>query len=526
MDRAVQKNETKLRSEQLEIIHSSGDLACVAVAGSGKTTTLLHYALARPSQKILFLAFNRSVREEVKRKLAHLRCTNVVVETVHSLAHKYLKVGRRYTIAPSGNISVADIVRFCGLTPPPHSPNRHLVLARHILQCLVHYTNSSARWIADIDYPSTIPGSESRVFAEAAWGEILHWSRHLMGEMLKGNVPITHDVYLKIFQLQHPVLSFDSVMLDEGQDCNPAILDIFLRQDKATKIIVGDPHQQIYGFRHAVNSFESIPFPTYRLTASFRFQQDIADLAMQSLALKSRFTRYQPVTICGCGSNGNEEVKTRAIIGRSNLRLLESAIERMLCSREEKYYFEGGFQNYTCLGKGNHLFDVVNLMLDQLERVRNPYLRSFQNYDNFKEYLAITNDRDLGLLDDIASRYGGHLFKLIGDLKSRQTDRERADWIFSSVHKAKGAEFDHVQLCEDFICGEKLERILKIPKQQKGKVAPPLSENELSESVNLLYVAITRAKKEIRVPFSIAEKESGLDPAPSSPGPIKVMPVY
>ena len=60
-------------------------------------------------------------------------------------------------------------------------------------------------------------------------------------------------------------------MMDEGQDMNPTILDIFNKQD-INKIIVGDPNQQIYAFRGAVNALESVEAShTYHLTQSFRF---------------------------------------------------------------------------------------------------------------------------------------------------------------------------------------------------------------------------------------------------------------
>ncbi len=85
-----------------------------------------------------------------------------------------------------------------------------------------------------------------------------------------------HDGYLKSWQLRKPNLQYkhfahDVLMIDEGQDMNPAMLDIFMSQN-TTKIIVGDPNQQIYTFRGAVNALESVEAThTYRLTQSFRY---------------------------------------------------------------------------------------------------------------------------------------------------------------------------------------------------------------------------------------------------------------
>ena len=60
-----------LTSEQQSIISSTGDIKINAVAGSGKTTTLIEYARTRPLRsKILYLAFNRSVKLEAVRKFS------------------------------------------------------------------------------------------------------------------------------------------------------------------------------------------------------------------------------------------------------------------------------------------------------------------------------------------------------------------------------------------------------------------------------------------------------------------------
>ena len=75
----------QLTPEQLAILETNKDLKINAVAGSGKTTTLVAYAQTRPPRThILYLAFNRSVKQEAERKFAQI--PNVKVETAHSLA--------------------------------------------------------------------------------------------------------------------------------------------------------------------------------------------------------------------------------------------------------------------------------------------------------------------------------------------------------------------------------------------------------------------------------------------------------
>lgn len=69
---------------------------------------------------------------------------------------------------------------------------------------------------------------------------------------------MTHTGLLKIFQLEQkrrPSLkeSFDVIMLDEAQDSNDCMADIVLNQaaNGCGVILVGDPHQMVYGFRGA-----------------------------------------------------------------------------------------------------------------------------------------------------------------------------------------------------------------------------------------------------------------------------------
>jgi superfamily I DNA and RNA helicase len=52
-----------LTQQQKDIIRSTGNIKINAVAGSGKTTTVIEYAKSRPpGSRILYLAFNKSVK--------------------------------------------------------------------------------------------------------------------------------------------------------------------------------------------------------------------------------------------------------------------------------------------------------------------------------------------------------------------------------------------------------------------------------------------------------------------------------
>ena len=95
----------------------------------------------------------------------------------------------------------------------------------------------------------------------------------------KSPVKIEHDTYQKLYQLSKPVLPYDIIYLDEAQDSSPVVLDIIKQQEHCKVVYVGDTYQSIYAFRQAVNAMEKIKAPTKVLSKSFRYGQEIADLA-------------------------------------------------------------------------------------------------------------------------------------------------------------------------------------------------------------------------------------------------------
>ena len=60
-----------------------------AVAGSGKSTTVLSIAAKLVSKKFIQLTYNSMLRCEIKEKTEQLRIHNLDIHTYHSLAVKY-----------------------------------------------------------------------------------------------------------------------------------------------------------------------------------------------------------------------------------------------------------------------------------------------------------------------------------------------------------------------------------------------------------------------------------------------------
>ena len=78
-----------LSMEQELIIESNNHIMVDAVAGSGKTTTILHMALRYPQTNIMQITYNNMLKREVRRKVNRLAIKNMSIHTYHSLAVRF-----------------------------------------------------------------------------------------------------------------------------------------------------------------------------------------------------------------------------------------------------------------------------------------------------------------------------------------------------------------------------------------------------------------------------------------------------
>lgn len=495
----------KLTSQQKKIVNSTGDIKINAVAGSGKTSTLLEYAKKRPSERILYLAFNKSVKLEAIEKFKEAGLSNVQVETAHSLAYKHVVYRRGYQIAKNGYTPhrIAEILSL-------QNSGEHLmefILGNHIGKFASYFCNSAATKVQDLNYLNIVTDAKAIGFVSKNYKTIEHQTRVFLAKMNSGEIEISHDFYLKKFQLSRPRLPYDIILFDEGQDASPTMLAVFLAQD-ATKVIVGDTHQQIYGWRHAVNSLNKVKFKEYSLTKSFRFRQQIADLAMEVLDWKGIISDFEGVEIIGNGKSNAK--KSKAILARTNLGLLLKAIEYVDQNEVSSLYFEGNINSYTYADEGASLYDVLNLYNDKRDKIRDKMIKKMRSMADLEEYVEQTEEMQLGLMIEIVKKYGNDIYDILREIKEKHIDgdqKDKAEMIFSTVHRCKGMEYDSVRLVNDFVSEELLENITNDPKQEVDLA-------KLIEEINLLYVAITRTKNELYIPENLIpasfEKSKGI----------------
>jgi F-box protein, helicase, 18 len=489
----------QLTNEQMQIINAAGDLKINAVAGSGKTTTVTEYARTRPPQsKILYLAFNRSVKMEAAQKFAGLQLYNVTAETAHSLAYKHVVQKHGYKVRAQGykTNEIAELLRI-RMTGDKHAV---YVAASHINRLVTMYCNSDRTALREVAYAAALASPKARAFAESFSNYIFKKAAELLEKMDKGEIEITHDFYLKKFQLSKPRLPYDYILFDEGQDASGAMLDVFLNQD-ATKVIVGDTNQQIYSWRYAVNSLERAAFSSHNLSTSFRFGSDIGALARKVLDYKKVLGRSESWKIEGAGTS--KDIHTKATIARGNLGLLLRAIQYISAEKPAgPIYFEGNIHSYTYAEDGTSLYDILNLSNQRYHLIKDRVIRNMRSLGEVEEYAKATEEHQLLVMTEIVRAYGNEIPRLLKTLKEKHVERDekhRAEMIFSTVHRSKGMEYDEVHLADDFVKEKNVEKF------RDGKSETP--PEKLNEEINLLYVAVTRARVRLYIPEAIVPKE-------------------
>ncbi|MCU4157313.1 ATP-dependent helicase [Carboxylicivirga sp. A043] len=485
----------QLTDEQEQIIAHEGNLKVNAVAGSGKTTTILQYAQRRPKSPILYLAFNKSVKLEAEYKLSQMSLSNVRVETAHSLAYKYTAPYQRHKIR--FDYKPHEIVAILNIRPKAGDLS-HLKLASHVYRFVRYFCNSMAQKVAEINYLETLSDLESLAFATENHELIVHYTRLFLAKMHKGEVDIIHDFYLKQFQLSQPVLSYDYILFDEGQDASGAMLAAFIKQP-ANKIIIGDQHQQIYGWRFATNALQQVDFQTMDLSKSFRFNQEVARLSKSILQLKTHIGQNSKVCLQGLGTH--QPINSRVTLARSNSKLVSRAIELLIQQKElSKIYFEGQLSSYTFSEDGGSIYDVLNLYNNQRHLIKDDLIKSIPSFDHLKDYLEETSDTSLKALVDLVEKYHKDIPYFISRIKEccvDEADKDKADMVFSTVHKAKGMEYDQVFIMDDFINEQQIIDAKEAIKAQE------INPEAVAEEINLLYVAATRTKSKLHLPIHL-----------------------
>lgn len=474
----------KATDEQIRVCTSNAQVMKIkAGAGTGKTTTLRGLAAQHRSDRILYLAFNKAIKEEAQGKFV----SNVRAMTAHGLA--YSQVGKHYGNTPdkllSGDLKPFHVLPGMGASLKSIPKNLHNLYGGRVIETIKTFLVSPSMEMAEEHLIAGGSPAERKYFAPY---KILGDAQHLWESMqdLASPIPMTHDGYLKLFQLSEPDLGYDMILLDEAQDTNPVTQALVEIQD-GRRVYVGDEHQAIYGFRGARNAMAIIRSDEdFLLTGSFRFGPAIANLANAILEAKGE----QELRLRGLGPSSVLGVlplrAPHAFIARGNTALFYRAVQAL--EHNEAFAFVGPLYNYR--------FDLIEqtYRLSIREPVSDPFLKAFASFEDLEAYAEAMEDREIKGRCKLVTRYGGRIPALVRSIQARAGTFPSAkpfQVILTSAHRSKGLEFDQVQMADDFMD-------FFDDDQGVWKDFTQGSHQDLEE-VNLQYVAATRAKKHLEI---------------------------
>ena len=446
-----------------DVFASGNELALIAGAGTGKTSTLIMMGQAT-RKRGLYVAFNRSTAHDARGRFPG----TVQCRTAHSLA--FAATGQEFRDRLNApRIPARETARRLGITRDiPAGPDKitpahqaRLVMGMIRSFCYSHAVEVLAR------HMEAINGLESREqdevaclllpYAVKAWEDI---------GSPGGRLRFEHDHYLKMWAVSKPQLAGDFILLDEAQDTNPVVEEAFLAQH-AQRVCVGDPAQQIYAWRSARDVMTGFPAAHLHLTHSFRFGPQIADTANRWLKLAESSMR-----LTGSASRNSrigQLAAADAVLCRSNADVMTQVLQ----------FLDAGV-SVAIAGGGDALHAIAEAALDLKagRRTSHPELFLFSNWGEVQEYAEHdTAGQDLRSIVALVDAHGPEtIISAVGQLAAEG----EAGVTVSTAHKAKGREWSSVRIGPGFT---------PPPADDDGRQRP-LNPAE----ARLIYVAVTRAR--------------------------------
>ncbi|XP_026723828.1 F-box DNA helicase 1 [Athene cunicularia] len=493
-------SEVKLTHEQQRILNHKIErgqiVKIIAFAGTGKTTTLIKYAEKFADLNFLYVTFNKAVADRGKTVFPR----NVTCRTFHSLA--YGSVGKHYY--EKGKLKFLKMSAYSISFLIQNRKGQSLFIrGKTVLQTLETFFASSDEEICEEHTPvwfkdthgarKLVSDIEKEINVKEA-REIWHNMKKLDGDVEK-KYKMTYDGYLKLWQLSKPQLSgYDAIFVDEAQDCTQAIMDIVLSQTCGV-ILVGDPHQKIYSFRGAINTLYTMPHThVYYLTQSFRFGPEIAYVGATILDVCKGIRNK---TLVGGNQKGDVRGSMEGkitILSRSNFNVFEDAVRLTGRERPIKIHMIGGLCRFGL----DRIHDIWKLSQPADERkkanlvIKDSFIKKWEETEGFigfKDYAERVEDKDLEVKIALVEKYRERIPELVQKIESSHVQQQAmADYIIGTVHQAKGLEFDTVMIADDFV---------KVPCRSGDhqRITNFSIAMYPEDEWNLLYVAVTRAKK-------------------------------
>lgn len=477
------------------ITKGTGNAVINAKAGSGKTTTLVEaMKLISPKEKVLFVAFNKAIEQELSSRLKGY--DNVDIKTYHGLGYALLRKNmgsvkvrlNEYKYTAMINNSIYTLLPEC------EKMNKDdLRTFKTNLKQLIDFARFNlAETVSEIRDIAEKYGVKT-IFNEIELvPTILEWGRTHLNE-----IDYTDMIWLCIErEIKTRTYKYDYIFIDEAQDSSimqqALIKKCFKRGSRF--IAIGDEFQCINAFagadQDAFKKMQSEPNTVIlNLPITYRCPKKIVEFVRGVTGVE--------IEASDSAIDGDIKMDVNPLDPKNN--------DMVLCRNTAhlvKLYMKYNRINKKSYLKGRNIGETFKTMLWQVD---NNYLSRDMMTDGVfprlyerlfeminkeisvtgMEYEDIVNTRSIAdYIDSIKALEvlsEGLTWRddLISKIEIIFTDNDKDGVCLSTIHKAKGLEADNVFI----LCPSLMPS--KYAKKQWEKIAED----------NLFYVAITRAKK-------------------------------
>jgi len=518
-------------------------------------------------KKILVLTFNRAIANEIQDKIKKERLDEVAqAKTGHSLALKYVKeiLFSNQEIDPKDNLDIDYISKLLDISSYQLSD---IIIKVFEAFCKSNFVNINKETIkkvilSDFQLRSEVEHYEDR-YKEEYKEKISYFSnilkilnqsivkitpitfvivsfykrnffnitkffmreieiyeiiyikvKQLFKKMMIKECDLTHSFYLKFFHialfedswfLDEVFSSYYAVLYDETQDADPVMVDILNKIPQSKVVIIGDDHQNIYAFRKTMNALRNMKSETnLSLSINFRSTQKILDYANSIIKHLKGDTKELRSNIKESNIDV-VETKTEAFLTRTNASIIEYILN------------EGKDKKIRFLRKVDEIFslpiDIYERFFSNKQVKVHRILNIFYSLEEFEEYANQIQNIEYINAISLVKKYKEKIKEAYDIAKKHENKKYKEDEAITvaTVHSAKGKEWDKVRLANDFktiseifstlaknnIDFDEYLRIVKSNPEENQIVLNAVQE------INLLYVAITRAKSKLDLPLDL-----------------------
>jgi hypothetical protein len=495
---------------------SGENVSVKAFAGTGKTSTQILIAeafkSARPGNYLTYFAYNRAMADEAKTRFPG----NTSVSTAHAMAARANIHGKpvsslymKRLVAGSGmktlRDQIADKLKMDVDRVRAFFPREYTAVSA-ILGTLQNFMQSDAEKVlpkhASREHAIYIKDMQDVETARLFCDAVSESAQSLWNRMQSDNLfPVTHDVYLKAWEMDGDFSGRDLVLFDEAQDANPVMVSVLRKMHAAGSqvVLVGDPHQAIYGWRGAVDAMHAFPeFTQLSLTESWRFGQNIADKAQTFLDIAG-----ETQTLKGRNPNPGVFADQRrglseytppfvpdAILCRTNAGVIMDTLEAIQSGQRPYIVGNAGSTSGGAEDAAKLLSAMGGLYDGATHRPRHPEIALFENWEDLMEFAEGSDGKQLKAFAKFTmeQKQHGKLDQTIDALRNRTAkNKGEADITICTMHKSKGLEWGNVRVGGDI-------ETIDVVNPHRYNDGQDLAFSLSQENYKLLYVAWTRGK--------------------------------